>query len=201
MSEHPPSADRPSGPAGSGHPEIDELASYVAGDSGVAGLAALRAHLADCADCIADVAALRRADDEVQQLVLPVMPADVAARLDRAIEAARSGASAASNVLPLQRKRSSAGWATGAAAAAVVGLLGAITIGALNGSRSDDKDAPAAASAKATVASASGAVYATGTDYTPERLGAQVKNLLLVPAPPQDASREAAGAPAAAAGE
>ncbi|MDQ1709940.1 MAG: hypothetical protein QOG49_1325 [Frankiaceae bacterium] len=179
MSEHPPSADRPTGPGGSGHPEIDELASYVAGDIDVARLGALRAHVAGCSDCADDVRALEAVDAELAALTTPAMPADVAARLDAAI--GQAGVPVGTTVLPATRGRRRSGWASGAAAAAVVvGLLAAVTIGSIAGNHSSKKNSATSAvpARTSSVQVISGAVYESNTDYTSANVAAQVKAVL-----------------------
>lgn len=182
MTPHPPSADRPTGPDGSGHPEIDELAAYAAGDLDVAGGDPVRAHLADCADCSADVAAIELASADLGALSVPAMPGDVATRLTAALDAARSApaAGAAATVLPAQRSRRSSGWGTGAAAAVVVALVAAVGINALGNSSNNDEKATSASSASR---DATLAVYQSGTNYTDKGIRGQVQTLLSQPAP------------------
>lgn len=200
MSEHPPPADRPTGPGGGGHPEIDELASYVAGDSDVAGLDVVRAHLAGCEGCAADVAALALVSTQLAHLAVPPMPADVATRLDAALMRAGSAAPVSATVLPNRATRRGAGWATGAAAAVVIALVAVVAYSTISGSRDSAK--PAATAASSFGGARTGRIYNSGTNYTDAAIIQQVRAVLRTPAKAQLAPEPFAGgvksAPAAA---
>jgi len=211
MSEHPPSTDRPTGPVGSGHPEIDELAAYAAGDSGVADGDLVRAHLAGCADCTADIAALGLVSSDLAGLAMPSMPGDVAARLTAKLDDARAatdggvgnGADGSSGfadgtVLPARKGRRSGAWASGAAAAVVVALVAAVGLNAINGSSDDDAKSTTAAEST-TRRTNPVAVYASGTNYTAESIRGQVQRLLRQPAGQAEAPAAAGGDPLSAA--
>lgn len=189
MSEHPSAADRPTGPGGSGHPEIDELAAYAAGDLDAAGRVLILDHIRSCAACTGDVLALERATARLGELVAAPMPADVAARLDAVLAREASspgaagltstGAAVAGTVLPTRLRRRTPGWASGAAAAVVVGLLAAVVFGSIN--RSASKQDTARSNTAAAPTAALGRRYASGTNYTAAGIREQVAAVLAVP--------------------
>src|SRR5688572_27914186 len=139
MTDLTPPADWPTGPDGMAHPEIDELASYSARDLAVPERERVEAHLAGCEACAADIAALVQASVALTELGPVTMPADAAARLDRTI-ASLSTTAAGATVLPARTRRGGSGWATGAAAAAVLALVAVVGLAAIKGGQSDDED-------------------------------------------------------------
>lgn len=181
MSEHPPPANRLTEPGGTGHPEIDELAAYADSEIDVGGAGLVRAHLADCADCAADLAALDQARDQLAGLASPSMPADAIARLDAAIARAGAAPPVAATVLPSRTARRTPGWATGAAAAAVIALVAAVAVGALTRVRGNSKTTTKEVAA-AVLSGASGRRYVSGTNYTRASIAKQVSAVLGSPA-------------------
>jgi hypothetical protein len=73
------------GAAASPHPSLIELAEVTEGVLGDARSAEVQAHLAGCPRCRGSVAELRAVTATLASVPAPVMPADVAARLDRVL--------------------------------------------------------------------------------------------------------------------
>ena len=200
------------------HPDLETLAELADRDTPPASEAAagpdaaiepataeLIRHVAGCAACTADLEALREVRQTLRSLPPVPMPADVAARIEAALLAAREsdaapgpiaagGAGAGSTpstVVPLRsrsagasRQRRGGGasrWRTmpyGAAASIVVVLLivvGAVAIGH-SGGESKKSASPAAASSAA--ASAASATIASGTNYTAADIRSQVASVV-----------------------
>jgi Putative zinc-finger len=73
------------GPAASAHPSVTELAEAAEGLLGEARSAELRHHLAGCPRCRDTAADLLAVSTTLAAIPAPVMPAEVAARLDRVL--------------------------------------------------------------------------------------------------------------------
>ena len=122
------------------HAPVEQLAAYAAGDLDATSALEVEAHVLLCADCRSDVAALQRVSGDLAAVPQVTMPADVAARIDAALERERGAATGATpaapaasagpvgDLLPMRRKRWSGSFAGLAAVAAGVALVAAISI-------------------------------------------------------------------------
>ncbi|MFC1417583.1 anti-sigma factor family protein [Streptacidiphilus cavernicola] len=76
-----------SAPDAFGHPSVETVAEYLEDLLPPADAAQLGAHLADCADCAETLAALREVSALLEASPAPVLPDDVAVRIDAALAA------------------------------------------------------------------------------------------------------------------
>jgi hypothetical protein len=179
------------------HPELERLAeladqaasttstatdSTATTDPQTAADAELLAHVAGCAICTADLESLRGVREILRSLPPVSMPADVAARIEAALRAAREPAG---DVIPLRPVATGrpARWRSFpyAAAAAVVAVLalGVGTVEGLSHLNGSSKKATSAAAA----ASSADTTLASGTNYTADLLRNQVAGLVNSRAP------------------
>jgi anti-sigma factor RsiW len=163
------------------HFTVDELAELDAGLLARRRAAAATRHLAECEECTARVEALKKTQDSLRGLGPVDMPADVVARLTRALSEAT--ATSGSDVVPdLGERRSRRGggipkWAYAAAAAVVVLGGTGITIGALHHGKPTVSDA--AVPLVATSVPPSELIQVeTGRTYTPDSISEYANGLL-----------------------
>ncbi|HVF04977.1 MAG TPA: zf-HC2 domain-containing protein [Frankiaceae bacterium] len=133
------------------HATVEQLAAYAAGDLDATAALEVEAHVLLCDECRADVTALQRVGADLGAVEQVAMPADVAARIDAALAAERSGAAApatgpAGDVLPMTRKRRGPSFAGLAAVAAGVALVAAISVPLVTGDRGGRGDGATMAS-------------------------------------------------------
>src|SRR4051812_21504917 len=119
------------------HPDLDRLADL---DAGVDVEVETRSHASTCPECQQTLAALRATRADLAALPVTSMPADVAARIDAALEqepAQDSPAHADSTVVAMTdlraRKRRSSFMAGGVAASVVVLLVAVIVLSSISG--------------------------------------------------------------------
>lgn len=179
------------------HPSLEELDLLVDdgadGDGTHPGLAAHAAGCPQCAEAVADLSGVR-ALLRAEAATVPPRPADLDERIDAALaraareaDGSRSTSGAAATVVPIRTRSRVPRWAAAAAGLVVLGGA-ALTAAQLLG----DRDGPVAGVAQESarsedesgMAGAAGAqanppVLATGTEYEPETLDQQVRDLLV----------------------
>ncbi len=151
------------------HVPVDDLAAYAAGDLDPTASVAVETHLVLCADCRSDVDAITNATAALTALDRPVMPADVASRVDAALAAER--ATPLATVAPLAPKRRRPSFAGIAAVAAGLALVAAIGVPLVTGG--SDKPSTEAGRTNATTRRLS-----SGLDYKRGTLGATLTQAL-----------------------
>jgi negative regulator of sigma E activity len=184
------------------HPELERLAELAdqaaltdstatTDDPQAVAHAELLAHVAGCAVCTADLESLRGVRDILRSLPPVPMPADVAARIDAALRAAREPAGDVIPLKPISTGRP-ARWRSFpyAAAAAVVAVL-ALGVGAVEGLSHMNGGSKKSASTAAAAASSANSTLASGTNYTADLLRSQVAGLVNSRAP--DAAQQFPG--------
>jgi hypothetical protein len=105
------------------HVSIEDLAAYAAGDLDATAAVAVEAHVLLCAECRSDVDAVSAAATALAAVERPVMPEDVAARLDAALAAEDDDAHPVVVPMSTRRRPSFAGIAAVAAGVALVGAM------------------------------------------------------------------------------
>ena len=178
----------PPGWESSAHPGFERLAELEEGLLDPADAARVSDHAAGCTECRAQQAELERTRSLLGALPVEGMPADVAARLDRALAGADSPRS--TTVVPLQASRrrwTSRPLAAGlGAAAATVAVVVALVVTNNSGGQSTGGAAEHATAAGA--GSAANSVLdgltttASGTNYTAGNLATTVPQLVGTPA-------------------
>jgi hypothetical protein len=165
------------------HLDLDALADVLAGEPAPA-------HLAGCAECTQLLAELRAADAlvlaQLTTLPLPELPADLDARISRALLAERpAGRTASATVTPLS-PRKQRNWlpAAGGIAAAVAFVFGGVLLLQHSGSSGDAKSTASAPKATSEGAGAI-AVSDTGTDYLADNVALK-RNLPTLLGAPKD---------------
>lgn len=112
------------------HVPVEQLAAYAAGDLDAAAALEVETHVLLCADCRSDVEAVQRTTSALAALPPVPMPAEVAARIDAALEQADRPTGPVGDVLPMlpAKKKRVPSFAGMAAVAAGLALVAAITV-------------------------------------------------------------------------
>lgn len=153
------------------HIPVDDLAAYAASDLDATTAVAVEAHLVLCAQCRSDVEAITAATAALTGVDRPVMPTDVAARIDAALAAERVAPGA--DIVPLAPRRRRPSLAGIAAVAAAVALVAAIGVPFVTRG-SSHKANTTAAPAKAVVTRR----LSSNLDYTHTTLAATLRRAL-----------------------
>lgn len=171
------------------HPSLDELAELDEGLLPPDRASDLRAHVDACAQCRAGADGITTTRMRLAALPPVTMPADVAARLDRAMaEASPQTATVVPNIAAMRQRRfGRPTMAASAAAAAIVLAFGAIVVAHLMGTTTahSTEDAGSAAGGAALAPAAivppqpqNYVQTSTGLNYTPSRLISDVPGLI-----------------------
>ena len=185
------------------HVTFDELAELAEGTLARRRAAEVRTHLGECEECTARAATLDATGAALRSLGPVTMPADVVARLDRAL--ADADAAGGETVVPdlgavRRKRRVIASWPY--AAAASVAVIAAIAVGvAVTNGGNDHRSSGAATAADAPLVATSAPHEVieseTGQTYTADSLATLAPQLLGMS---NDAARSAAGSSTGAGG-
>jgi hypothetical protein len=165
------------------HLSLDELAEFDEGLLDPERASEVQAHLDSCAECRALLASITSTRELLANLPEEEMPADVIARLDRALAEDSPGTTTVVPQLDTYRRRRLGHPTMAASAAAAVLVLagGAIVIGILSHPSSSSGGGSGGSSTAAVAEPSQPSTYvrtSTGTDYTPSSLIAQVPSLV-----------------------
>jgi anti-sigma factor RsiW len=166
------------------HLSLDELAEFDEGLLPADRASEVQAHLDGCAECRARAESIAATRQLLANLPEVEMPAEVKARLDRAIAEDSSGTATVVPQLDNYRRRrfGRPTWAASAAASVLLLAFGAIIVGLLlhNPATSSGGGAGGSAAPEQRAASQPSTYVrtSTGLDYTPTSLLAQVPSLV-----------------------